>query len=131
MKTTRPFQAKIVNHAEGLGAPDPSTVRQRAKELAQIDGRTEITESDWQQAKSELHGGHSFYTADGDEEMMSRSVSERDMIAVDFGHHVENISAENSDTMAEELIAEGMDEAVHEQMLQASKVDAEDMDESE
>ncbi len=131
MKTTRPLQAKIVNHAEGLGAPDPDTVRRRAKELAQIDGRTEINESDWHQAKCELHGGQSIYAADGEEEMMTHSVSGRDMVSVDLGRHVENITADNSEGMAEELIAEGMDEAVHEQMLQASKVDEEEIEETE
>lgn len=106
-------------------------VRQRAKELAQIDGRTEITESDWQQAKRELHGGQSSHATDGDEEMMTRQVSERDMMAVDLGHHTENFAVEDTENMAEELIAEGMDEAVHEQMLQASHLDDEDIEEKE
>ena len=121
MKTNRSTQAKIVNHDSGMGAPDNDTVRRRATELAQIGGRSEFTEQDWIQAKRELHGGQSF---DADEEADSffETVSERDMIATDAGHHVENIPMEDADNIVEELITEGMDEAVHEQMLEASRV---------
>ena len=38
--------------------PCAETVRQRARELAQIDGREEFNEGDWAEAKIELHGGH-------------------------------------------------------------------------
>ena len=57
-------------------------------------------------------------------------VSERDMLVTDLGHHVENIGMEDSDNVAEELIAEGMDEAVHEQML-AARREEDDGDERE
>ena len=57
MNTNRPPYAKIVVHADGLGVPSPDMVRQRAVEMARIDGRTEHNEQDWQRAKLELHGG--------------------------------------------------------------------------
>jgi len=121
MKTSHSSPAKIVNHGSGMGAPDKETVRRRAMELAQIDGRLKFNEQDWVHAKRELHGGQSFDN-DDDEDLMFETVSERDMIASDAGHHVENLPMEDADNIGEELISEGMDEAVHDQMLEASKV---------
>jgi hypothetical protein len=123
MNTPRPTSAKIIQHAEGLGAPSAMEVRRRAAELAMIAGRREYNDEDWQQAKMELHGGHEGAGASDEMEMVAL-VSERDMIVTDLGHHVENVHSENGETMAEELFAEGMDEAVHEQMLASRREDA-------
>jgi hypothetical protein len=128
MNTTRPPYAKIVVHSEGMGVPSPEMVRQRARELARIDGRAEYTEQDWRRAKQELHGGHE-YSWDGDEDRMPQSVSERDMTATDTGHHIENLRG-GEDNVIEELVAEGMDEAVHDQMLAASRLSEEDLEEN-
>ena len=112
-----------MQHAEGLGAPTASQVRQRAFELALIAGRSEFNQEDWRQAKLELHGGHE-QSASNDEGEMAAMVSEHDMVRADFGHHVENVGPEDADNVVEELIAEGMDEAVHEQMLASRREDA-------
>ena len=125
MKETRTLQGKILQHSEGMGVPSPDLVRKRAMELAHISGRREITEDDWKQAKRELHGGHSFDMDDGEER--APFVSERDMIAASSGRHSEKIGFEDSDNVVEELVAEGMDEAVHEQMLEGSKSREEDI----
>ena len=118
MSTHHPHTAKIMQHAEGLGAPNADQVRQRATELALIAGRDDFSEEDWREAKRELHGGHGHSLSEDEAEMVTL-VSERDMIVTDLGHHVENIGMEDADNVQEELIAEGMDEAVHEQMLAA------------
>jgi hypothetical protein len=98
-------------------------VRQRALELAKIDGRGEHNEQDWRRAKQELHGGHP-YSWDDDEDRMPQSISERDMTATDTGHHTENLMG-GDDNVAEELVAEGMEEAEHERMLEASRTEEE------
>ena len=120
MNTSRPLYAKIVVHSSGMGVPSPEMVRQRALELARIDGRPDYNEQDWQRAKQELHGGHEG-SWDDEEDRMQESISERDMISTDEGHHTENLRG-GEDNMVEELVAEGMDEAVHDQMLEASRV---------
>jgi len=120
MNSHHPKSAKIMQHAEALGAPTASQVRQRAFELALIAGRSEFNQEDWRQAKLELHGGHEQSTPN-DEVEMAPMVSEHDMVRADFGHHVENVGMEDADNVVEELIAEGMDEAVHEQMLAARR----------
>jgi len=128
----KPASAKIIQHSSGLGAPSAETVRQRARELAQINGREQFNDEDWRDAKRELHGGHEPNDTNG-EMNMAAVVSEHDMIASSIGHHVENVGLDDQANMAEELIAEGMDEAVHEQMLAARREDPgeEDLEEEE
>lgn len=98
--------------------PCAATVRQRARELAEIDGRDEFNEGDWGAAKRELHGGHEQNDTNG-EMNMETMVSGHDMVTSSLGHHATKIGFDDQENMAEELIAEGMDEAVHEQMLAA------------
>ena len=119
--------AKIIHHSSGMGMPCAATVRQRARELAEIDGRDEYNESDWLEAKRELHGGHEPNDTNGEMDMTAM-ISGHDMVASSLGHHAHKMGFDDQDNMAEELIAEGMDEAVHEQMLAARhELDAEDL----
>jgi hypothetical protein len=132
MSPMKPTSAKIIHHSAGLGAPDAGTVRQRAQELARINGHQQYTDEDWREAKRELHGGHEPKDTNG-EMNMSALVSGHDMVVGSVGHHVENMGLEDADNVSEELIAEGMDEAMHEQMLAARREqeDEEALDEDE
>ena len=121
MKTQRVLPAKIVSHAEGMGVPSTDLVRQRAKEIATINGRSIYNDNDWHQAKIELHGNAAASGEDGEE--MVESFSERDMIPGTLGRHTENSALEDSGNVVEELVSEGMDEAVHDQMLEARKME--------
>jgi len=129
MKAPRPNPAKILQHARGLGAPTMEDVRRRARELAQIDGWVEPTEDHWKQAKRELHGGHDFENGSNEHDMQLL-VSEHDFISADPGRHTPKHS-EDDEHIVEELIAEGMDEALHEQMLEARRNGAEQNAEEE
>ena len=127
----RPQSAKIIQHSEGLGAPNSETVRKRAQEIAIINGHREFSDEDWREAKRELHGGHEVNDTNGDMDMNSL-VSEHDMVVGSVGHHAENMRLDDNENVLEELIAEGMDEAVHEQMLASRRAEAEeDRDEPE
>jgi hypothetical protein len=131
MSKMRPHSAKILTHSEGLGTPDSSLVRKRAEEIALIQGRTEYTEEDWKQAKLELHG-HGANGHLSDEWAAEMMFSEADMLSVDVGHHTEKMSMEDDGNVVEELIEEGMDEALHEQMLAARReLKEEDEDEAD
>jgi hypothetical protein len=114
--TPKPF-AKIICHSEGLGTPNSDLVRRRAEELARIDGRKEYNEEDWRQAVFELHGHNAGNSEDQENEMV---FSGHDMLVYDPGHRVEH-SQVGPDNVGEELVSEGIEEAVHEQMLQASQ----------
>jgi hypothetical protein len=129
MSTMKPTTAKIILHSEGLGAPCADTVRCRAREIARIAGREEYNDEDWREAKRELHGGHQPNDTNGDMDM-TVMVSEHDMVVSSVGHHVENVGLDDQDNIVEELVAEGMDEAVHEQMLAARReeTDTEDLE---
>lgn len=126
----RPTSAKIIQHSEGLGTPNSDTVRKRAAEIAMINGRDEYSEEDWREAKRELHGGHELSDTNGEFEMGSM-VSEHDMVVGSMGRHSENMRLDDNENVLEELVAEGMDEAVHEQMLASRRAAAEEDDESE
>ena len=119
MNNNRPNTARILVHSEGLGTPHMELLRQRAQELATINGRSAFSEEDWRQAKIELHGGHNHELTGSDEMGMSALVSEADMVATDMGHHTENVHPEGDGNLGEELVAEGMEEAEHERMLAA------------
>lgn len=95
-----------------------------------INGRTEFSDEDWREAKRELHGGHELNDTNGDREM-SAMVSEHDMVIGSMGHHAENMRPEDNENVLEELIAEGMDEAVHEQMLASRMEDENETEEEE
>ncbi len=128
MNKRRPNTAKILVHSEGLGAPHMEQVRKRAEEIALINGRARFSETDWRQAKAELHGTPNLDGNGSDEMAISAMVSEPDMVACDAGHHTERMPMEDEGNTVEELILEGMDEAVHERML-AARAELEEMDE--
>lgn len=117
--------AKIVVHSRGMGAPSAEVVRQRATELARIDGRAVANEFDWQHAKLELRGGHAFTGFDGDGEVVGSN--SHGFTVGSAGRHAEWHSPDSYENLGEELIAEGMDEAVHEQMLAAADSADEDL----
>jgi len=129
MSHTRPASAKIIQHAEGLGAPNAEQVRLRARELALINGRETYTEQEWSEAKRELHGGHGSQEDERGRDV-EVNVSGCDMVAGSLGHHVENISSADNENLGEELVAEGMDEAEHDRMLLA-RVEAQAEDDEE
>ena len=127
MKKMRPNTAKILVHSEGLGTPHVGLVRQRAEELAIINGHARYTQEDWRQAKIELHGGHGPDGELTDEMAVTVFASERDMLAADVGHHADRLTMEDERNVVEELWQEGMEEAEHERML-ASRVEERQQD---
>jgi len=127
MKPIRPFPAKIVNHGEGIGTPTPELIRQRARELAAINGREQYSEEDWRAAKRELHGGHPEQNGYFDD--MAESCSLGQPAIGSIGHKIEPMLDDENEHLAEELFAEGMDEAVHDQMYQASREREDDLEE--
>jgi len=130
MKITRPVSGKILSHHEGLGTPSAETVRQRAAELARIDGRPAPGEQDWKRAFLELHGGHHDPNPREDESDMLGATSATDSVAPTLGRFIREQDMDSDDSVGEELVIEGVEEAEHEQMLQSRKgEDAEDREE--
>ncbi|MDB4793694.1 hypothetical protein OAG63_01530 [Methylacidiphilales bacterium] len=119
-------EAALVINSTGIGTVTNKMVRERAVELAVIDGRTaqEISKSDWEQAKRELTGGSDM---DPKEALLETAPeSERwDPVPGLTGHIVTVPSVDGEDdegrSASERLVEEGMLEAEHDQMLQAAK----------
>lgn len=112
---------KIEENTEGLGVVSPGQVEERARELAVIDGRSvhAVTDADREQARRELLG----------EEPENGSAPEDGMVPAGSwseepgtrGHETPAFLPEDEAGVPERLVAEGMDEALHDEMLEARK----------
>jgi hypothetical protein len=119
-------EAALMINSTGVGTVTNKMVRERAVELALIDGRTaqEVSKSDWEQAKRELTGGSDMNPKEA--LLETAPESERwDPLPGSTGHivTVPSVDGEDDDgrTSSERLVEEGMLEAEHDQMLQAAK----------
>lgn len=115
-----------------MGTPSPDEVRERAAELARIDGRDGPTEQDWKRAFLELHGGHHDPNAHGEngDEMLG-VITETDSVAPTLGRHIHQNDIDGGENLGEELIAEGLEEAAHDRMLESRRREAEEEEDVE
>ena len=113
---------KINLHGGGLGVPSPETVERRAREIALIDERNpdEFTESDWNQAKRDLTGVEGSHVPEVDD-TVEDEMSERDDIPGASGHQVPNNGFDDDENVGEELVSGGIEEAAHDQMVEARR----------
>jgi hypothetical protein len=114
---------KINIHGAGLGAPSPEQVEKRAQEIALIDERDpkNFTDADWDQARRELLGETVQPSLEESPEA-ARMQEEWEMTPDDRGHRVNRQGAENDEeSVGEQLVSDGVEEATHDQMLQARR----------
>jgi hypothetical protein len=119
-------QGAITENGAGIGVVTEEMVGKRAAELALINGRfpDAMSQSDWDQAKRELTGKPD--TDPKDALLESAPESERwDPVGGSTGHKVQDVSSEDEDadgrSDSARLVEEGVQEAEHDQMLQAAK----------
>ena len=120
----------MTEYSAGIGTASRKMVRDRAVELAIINGRSaqEVSKSDWEQAKRELTGA-----SDIDPKtavLEAAPESERwDPLPGSTGHKMRVAPSEDEDDEGRsdntKLVEAGVAEAEHDQMLQAGKVAAE------
>lgn len=112
---------KIELSGEGLGVPSRADVEQRARELALIAERTAVTDEDRLQAQAEFEEGDlpAVINEDADS-MQSLSRDPSDPPAA-RGRQVPVHGGDDEKADLERLALEGVEEAQHEQMLQARK----------
>jgi hypothetical protein len=126
MNTNPLKQGVLTENSAGLGSVSRKTVRERAIELAVINGRSaqDVSKSDWEQAKRELTGESDL---DPKEAVLEAAPeSERwDPVPGSTGHEVPASSSEDEDDEGrsdnERLVEEGIAGAEHDQMLRAAK----------
>jgi len=115
---------KISLHGDGLGAPSPDEVERRAREIALIAERDpdEFTDADWDQARRELLGTQVF-NAPEETDDNAEVVEEWNMVASSSGHRAPRV--EDEENLGEQLVADGIQEAAHDQMVEARKEELE------
>src|SRR5580704_8356771 len=126
MKTNPLKEGALTENSAGIGTVTRKMVRERAVELAVINGRTaqEVSKSDWEQAKRELTGEPD---TDPKEALLeSAPESERwDPVPGSSGNKIPVTPSVDEDDEGrsdnELLVEEGIAGAEHDQMLNASK----------
>ena len=129
MKTNPLKEGAVTENSAGIGTVTRKMVRERAVELAVINGRSaqEVSKSDWEQAKRELTGDSDL---DPNEAVLeSAPESERwDPVPGSTGHKVPVTASEDEDDEGrsdnERLVDEGIAGAEHDQMRQAARAAA-------
>jgi hypothetical protein len=125
MKTNPLKEGALTENSAGIGTVTHKMVRERAIELAAINGRSarEVSKSDREQAKRELTGDSD---PDSKEEVLdSAPESERwDPVPGSTGHKVSVTSGDDEDDEGrsdnERLVEEGIAGAEHDQARQAA-----------
>jgi hypothetical protein len=116
----------LTENSVGIGTVTPEMVEARANELAAIAGRVppEATEADYEQAKRELTGGPEMDV----QETVLESIAESerwDPVPGSTGRHAPEPLGEDGDSEGRsesaQLVEEGVNEAEHDQMLQAAR----------
>lgn len=123
----QPEAGKISVHGKGLGVPSQEDVERRAREIALIDERDpeRFSDADWAQARHELLGEVISLPSE-ESERGSNSEKEWEVVAENRGHRVPRPGVdENEETLGEHLVTDGVEEASHDQMLEARKEELE------
>ncbi len=123
----RPAYGKISVHGDGLGAPSPDMVEKRAREIAMIDERDpdEFTDADWEQARRELLG---IPATDAPEEPghgVDVPEEEREIVPESPAHRAPRAGFDDDESLGETLVSGGLEEAAHDQMLEARREERE------
>lgn len=124
MKTNPLKQGAITEHSAGFGTVTRKMVRERAVEIAAINGHPphDISKSDWEQAKRELTGQPDMDLKEA--ALEAAPESERwDPVHGSTGGKTEPVPSEDENDEGESdqqvLVNNGVTEAEHDQMRQA------------
>src|SRR5690349_17638498 len=110
---------KIELHGGGIGVPSNEDIERRAREIAIIDERDadEFTDADWKQAREELMGVDDNDPPEEDDKTIKLE-TEWEITPDDRGRRVPRPGTEeDEETVGEQLVTDGKDEAARDQML--------------
>ena len=107
-----------------LNVPTPEAVTQRAREIALIEERNpdDFTKSDWEQARRELTGVETSASSEDPVELAA-TLSERGSVPGESGGRVPRVSPKDEALVDENLVSRGVEEATHDQMVEAAQED--------
>lgn len=121
MNIKQPTRGKILLHGLGSGSIAGSDVERRAEEIASINGHGSITNSDRDEARAELDGGMIPATTGDDVEGVAGLIRDPSEPPSVRGHQTPNREGPDGQKAVERLVAEGVEEAEHDQMLAARR----------
>jgi hypothetical protein len=115
---------RISEHFQGVGVISPEMIERRARELAIISGRDpeSFTDADWEQARRELNDPQSGRTGNPAEEILGE-IKEWDDVPGSTGEKTPTHGPEEEPQISQQLVDEGVEEATHDQLLEAHKED--------
>ncbi len=123
MKQDRIEEGRFTENAHGLGTVTEEMVRQRASELALINGRPgRVLEPDLDQARRELAGEERL----NPETPMAEELPEEarwEEVPSSSGERAPTVPAPDEQTFAEKLVEEGVEDAEQDQMVRAVRAE--------
>jgi hypothetical protein len=107
-----------------LSVPTEEVITQRAREIALINERSanDFTKEDWEQARRELTGVETNPRLEDPLELAELS-SERGAVPGQTGSRAPRVTPRDEALLDEQLVSRGVDEAAHDQMVEAAKED--------
>lgn len=123
-ENSQPGFGKISVHGDGVGAPSPEMIERRAREIALIDERNpdEFTDSDWEEARRELMGIQQNAAPEEIGGGVEVAEDEHEIVPESQGHRAPRPGYDDDDeTLGQSLISDGLEEAAHDQMLEARR----------
>jgi len=125
MKENRVDQGRFTEQGHGIGTVTREMVLKRARELALINGRDRILDSDFAQAKRELTNEEDLPPEPDAMEKLTED--ERwEPVPESVGKEAPKVPASDEQTFAEKLVEEGVEDAEHDQMKRATRESRED-----
>jgi hypothetical protein len=117
---------KISLHGNGMGVPSPEDIEKRAREIAMIDERNpdEFTDADWNQAHKELMGVEN--NNPPEETPDNAEVTEEWNVVPGSKGRRAHRAGEDNEALGAHLVSDGLEEAAHDQMLEARKEELEE-----
>jgi len=129
MKENRVDEGRFTEQGHGLGTVTREMVLKRARELALINGREQVLESDFAQAKRELTK-EEHLTPDPDRLEKLPEDQRWEPVPESMGKEAPKVPAPDEQTFAERLVEEGVEDAEHDQMRRATRESLERDEES-
>lgn len=127
MKEKKPISGKISVHGNGVGVPSPEDIERRAREIALIDERNadEFTDADWSQAREELMGVENNDPPEENDKTIKLE-HEWEITPDNRGRRVPRPGTEeDEETVGEQLVNDGREEAARDQMIDARREEIE------
>lgn len=119
--SNNPRLAKTILHGKPTGEIGQKDIDQRADEIAEIEGHRGVNRDDRARAQEEMSGNDiPDTTAEDRDSVGSLSRDPSDPVAI-HGKAIPNISEPNEQEELEHLVLDGVEEAQHDQMLEARK----------